>query len=74
MLADRCYARHGGMAAVWDQGADLVVRYGLSSSALRDPSGARVTLNGVLRLPGLPDRLGLPVALPGPGDSWHAAW
>ena len=61
VLADRCYARHGGMAAVWDQGADLVVRYGLSSSALRDPTGARVTLNGVLRRPNLPDRLDLPV-------------
>ena len=72
VLADRCYARHGGMAAVWDQGADLVVRYGLSSSALRDPTGARVTLNGVLRRPNLPDRLDLPVRLPGPGDSWHA--
>jgi len=72
VLADRCYARHGGMAAVWGQGADLVVRYGLSSSALRDPTGARVTLNGVLRRPGLPDRLDLPVRLPGPDDSWHA--
>ena len=72
VLADRCYARHGGMAAVWGQGADLVVRYGLSSSALRDPNGARVTLNGVLRRPDLPDRLDLPVRLPGPGDSWHA--
>ena len=60
------------MAAVWDQGADLVVRYGLSSSALRDPTGARVTLNGVLRRPNLSDRLDLPVRLPGPGDSWHA--
>ena len=26
--------------------ADLVVRYGLSSSAVREPGGARVTLNG----------------------------
>ena len=72
VLADRCYARHGGMAAVWTRGADLVVRYGLSSSALRDPSGARVTLNGVLRQPELSDRLDLSVELPGPGDSWHA--
>ena len=61
VLADRCYARHGGMAAVLDRGADLVVRYGLSSSALRDPSGARVTLNGVLRQPELSDRLDLSV-------------
>jgi hypothetical protein len=72
VLADRCDARHGGLAAVWAPGADLIVRHGLSSSALRDPGGARVTLNGVLRRPGLPDRLDLPVALPGPGGSWHA--
>jgi hypothetical protein len=71
VLADRCYARHGGMAAVWGQGADLVVRYGLSSSALRDPAGARVTLNGVLARPDLPDRLDLPVRLPGPGGGWR---
>ena len=71
VLADRCYARHGGMAAVWGQGADLVVRYGLSSSAVREPGGARVTLNGVLGRPGLPDQLDLPVELPGPGGRWH---
>lgn len=71
VLADRCYARHGGMAAVWAAGADLVVRYGLSSSAVREPGGARVTLNGVLRRPGLPDGLDLPVELPGPGGRWH---
>jgi len=71
VLADRCYARHGGLAAVWSAGADLVVRYGLSSSAVREPGGARVTLNGVLRRPGLPARLDLPVELPGPGGSWH---
>ncbi|MGE3292731.1 MAG: transposase [Geminicoccaceae bacterium] len=68
VLADRCYARHGGMAAVWAAGADLVVRYGLSSSAVQDPEGARVTLNGVL---GRPDRLDLPVRLPGPAGRWH---
>jgi hypothetical protein len=44
VLADRCYARHGGMAAVWGQGADLVVRHGLGGSALHDPTGARATL------------------------------
>jgi hypothetical protein len=71
VLADRCYARHGGMAAVWSAGADLVVRYGLSSSAVREPGGARVTLNGVLRRPALPDRLDLPVELPGPDGRWH---
>jgi hypothetical protein len=54
VLADRCYARHGGMGAVWTQGADLVVRYGLSSSALQDEAGHRVTLNDVLRRPGVP--------------------
>jgi hypothetical protein len=71
VLADRCYARHGGMAAVWGAGADLVVRYGLSSSALLDPAGARLTLNGVLGRPDLPDRLDLPVRLPGPdGSRW----
>jgi hypothetical protein len=59
------------MAAVWGQGADLIVRYGLSSSALRDPAGAMVTLNGVLGRPGLPDRLDLPVRLPGPGGGWR---
>ena len=69
VLADRCYARHGGMAAVWGAGADLVVRYGLSSSALLDPAGARLTLNGVLGRPDLPDRLDLPVRLPGPDGS-----
>jgi hypothetical protein len=66
VLADRCYARHGGMAAVWGAGADLVVRYGLSSSALVDAAGARVTLNGVLGRTDLSDRLDLPVRLPGP--------
>ena len=39
VLADRCDARHGGLAAVWSAGADLVVRYGLSSSAVREPGG-----------------------------------
>ena len=71
VLADRCYARHGGLAAVWGQEADLIVRYGLSSSALQDPTGARVTLNGVLGRSDLPDRLDLPVRLPGPDGSWH---
>ena len=72
VLADRCYARHGGMGAVWTQGADLGVRYGLSSSALQDEAGHRVTLNDVLRRPGLPERLDLPVRLPGPGATWRA--
>jgi hypothetical protein len=71
VLADRCYARHGGLSSVWAQGADVIVRYGLSSSAMRDRAGGRVTLNAVLQRPGLPDRLDLPVELPGPGDTWH---
>ena len=71
MLADRCHARHGGLAAVGSQAADLIVRYGLSSSALQDPTGARVTLNGVLGRSDLPDRPDLPVRLPGPDGSWH---
>jgi len=72
VLADRGYARHGGLASVWTRGADLVARYGLSGSAVRDPGRARVTLNAVPRRPGLPDRLDLPVELPGPGDTWRA--
>lgn len=71
VLADRCYARHGGLSSVWTQGADLIVRYGLSSSAMRDRAGGRVTLKAVLQRPGLPDRLDLPVELPGPGDTWY---
>ena len=70
VLADRCYARHAGLSAVWGCGADLVVRYGLSSSALCDARGDRVTLNDVLRRPGLPPCLDLPVWLPGPDGAW----
>ena len=73
VLADRGYARHGGLSSVWSQGADLIVRYGLSSSAMREPGGGRVTLNAVLQRPGLPDRLDLPVELPGPGGAWRQA-
>jgi hypothetical protein len=54
------------------KGADLVVRYGLSSSALQDAAGHRVTLNAVLRRPDLPERLDLPVRPPGPGGAWRA--
>ena len=39
VLADRCYARHGGMAAVWTRGADLVVRYGLAAARCAIPAG-----------------------------------
>jgi hypothetical protein len=70
VLADRCYARHAGLSAVWGCGADLVVRYGLSSSALCDARGDRITLNDLLRRPGLPPCLDLPVWLPGPDGAW----
>jgi hypothetical protein len=72
VLADRCYARHGGLASVWARGADPIVRYGLSGSAVRDPEGNRVTLNTVLGRPGLPDLVDLPVELPGPQGTWRA--
>jgi hypothetical protein len=73
VLADRCYARHGGLSSVWAQDADLIVRYGLSSSAMRDMAGGRVTLNAVLQRSGLPDRIDLPVELPGPNGTWQPA-
>jgi hypothetical protein len=68
-LADRCYARHSGLSSVWAQDSDLIVRYGLSSRAMPDMAGGRVTLDVVLQRPGLPNR----VELPRPDGTWPPA-
>lgn len=63
VIADRHYAKAKGLERALAGGADVIVRYGLTGCALRDPAGRRVTLAAILAQGGLADREDRPVVL-----------
>jgi hypothetical protein len=70
VVADRFYAKAGGLAAAAGRGAGVVVRYGMTGCALLDAEGGRIGLKGVLaREAELPDVADLPVRVPRPGGA-----
>jgi hypothetical protein len=68
VVADRFYARAGGLSAIAERGGGLVVRHGMTGRALLDGGGRRIGPKDVLaREAELPDVADLPVRMPRPG-------